>query len=1027
MDPECRTRKLQQSMSLGKIPNMPGLVSRGVKHEKHHKPQRFKVALGSRVEEDMRKPVMTKNSSLSSQTATLGELQQKREALLKEWEQVEHQMTMQQQGTKPSNQDEEHDPYSTESTKPLVASKSMPGLRVPPSWLKHDRKVLRYYMYFKEAVHESAVENHRVRRCILYFYLGDNTLAIEEPKEENSGLPQGIFLKRTSLKKDDGKPYTPEDFLVGTEATIFGRRFRVVDLDAKTREYLAERGVQAGEPEAYPDDPHRAKAREAQLAKNNKVPSIAGERAPDTLGKYLKNDNKVLRFNCLWDDTNRLYGEKNFYQLMYFLSDDTIEVRTSSKKQPGMDPFPLLLKRSKLVKDSEDPSQGFYQAEDLICGEYINCWGRKLMLLKCDDFTQTYYQRVHGYEQPEVRIREPPKKVVKNPVPPYNGFGSEADSLANCLNLVPKPVSQDLHRFLNNRGKTLKFRASFVKPGPEDADRGFLITYYMDDDTCAVYEPPKRNSGIMGGKFLERGKYKKPVLAKKRENEDLKVLKQTILDKIQSRMVGGPYALLRAFRKFGTDENGCITFENFVIGLRSIGILPTAFDDEQLRRLFSMYDNSGDMRIDYQEFVDHVMQDKPIATNSTRFSSRWLRSSDFYVGNVIQFMFPQTGATTQEFELLSADKQTLDLMAAHPDDFPKSNVEAIASMLAETLSENHVNVSDAFRVVDNEGKGWIYPEQFGDLLKGWALDFGLIGEDLTEHETLTLVRHYDKDGDGKIFYNEFSDALKKKKPLMSSGRLGGTVAAEVSVNEAAEIIFEKLQTLQQDGDLLQKFKQIDEDDSGRISWDEFRNMLRRFDIYLNNDKDRSFLMLKFDKNSDGLIDYQEFCESLFSKGLVKDGGAMKSELLARDPSELDDLNQRQDEAATSSMLEYQSLLQVSQAKEHEVVRIRGMMKAFTAKFVGKKKLFHKVLSSFDVDRTGFVNRREFSEALSRTNPDYGRDDRFQLINYVFPRAESELEYLVFSDIMFAQDVNKCISVFGHLPKGMFGDDDQHQD
>ena len=44
---------------------------------------------------------------------------------------------------------------------------------------------------------------------------------------------------------------------------------------------------------------------------------------------------------------------------------------------------------------------------------------------------------------------------------------------------------------------------------PSDEDRQFVLSYFMNDDTISVFEPPIRNSGMIGGKFLERGiKYK---------------------------------------------------------------------------------------------------------------------------------------------------------------------------------------------------------------------------------------------------------------------------------------------------------------------------------------------------------------------------------------------------------------------------------------------------------------------------------------------------------------------------------------
>ena len=34
-------------------------------------------------------------------------------------------------------------------------------------------------------------------------------------------------------------------------------------------------------------------------------------------------------------------------------------------------------------------------------------------------------------------------------MPPYNGFGSEEDSLCNCLSLIPKPPKRDFIKFMD--------------------------------------------------------------------------------------------------------------------------------------------------------------------------------------------------------------------------------------------------------------------------------------------------------------------------------------------------------------------------------------------------------------------------------------------------------------------------------------------------------------------------------------------------------------------------------------------------
>ena len=73
--------------------------------------------------------------------------------------------------------------------------------RVQPPWVKYDRKVFRFYAYFQEHVVEHRLENFRIRKVKIYYYLSDETLYITEPKVENYGVPQGVFLKRHKVPK----------------------------------------------------------------------------------------------------------------------------------------------------------------------------------------------------------------------------------------------------------------------------------------------------------------------------------------------------------------------------------------------------------------------------------------------------------------------------------------------------------------------------------------------------------------------------------------------------------------------------------------------------------------------------------------------------------------------------------------------------------------------------------------------------------------------------------------------------------
>ena len=55
--------------------------------------------------------------------------------------------------------------------------------------MKLDKQVLRYFGYFKESVVESRLENYRIRKLVIYYYLEDHSVMINEPRDTNSGAP----------------------------------------------------------------------------------------------------------------------------------------------------------------------------------------------------------------------------------------------------------------------------------------------------------------------------------------------------------------------------------------------------------------------------------------------------------------------------------------------------------------------------------------------------------------------------------------------------------------------------------------------------------------------------------------------------------------------------------------------------------------------------------------------------------------------------------------------------------------------
>ncbi|GLE00936.1 hypothetical protein PINS_up009733 [Pythium insidiosum] len=418
-----------------------------------------------------------------------------------------------------------------------------------PSFIANDKKVLCFGAYFLEAVHESNVENYRVRKCEVFYYLEDDTIQITEPKVENSGILQGNFVKRHRIPKPESDAqgnmqfFSVRDLNVGAELTFYGRTFHLISADAFTREHLTQRcGVVVPPNEAPPRDAY-TELRFAHMSRETGMDPNANygkkqypmkefmearlgkfARPPDFLRRFLDHDRHVLRFFALWDDTDKLYGMKHRYTVHFFLADNTIEILESYERNSGCDPFPKLLNRAKLSRDPRKQvsaavcdneteeslarhAQNMYSWQDFAIGKYISIYNRQILLLDADATTREWFD-AHGQPLgPAIVVADAPKAVPPFVPPPHDGFGSEDDSLQSCYHLLPKAPLKSLESL--DTTEVLRFRARFETTKPEDVDRRFILSVIVSDASVLIMEPAQRNSGIVGGKFLERTRVKR--------------------------------------------------------------------------------------------------------------------------------------------------------------------------------------------------------------------------------------------------------------------------------------------------------------------------------------------------------------------------------------------------------------------------------------------------------------------------------------------------------------------------------------
>lgn len=353
----------------------------------------------------------------------------------------------------------------------------------------------------------------------------------------------------------------------------------------------------------------------------------------------------MLSFKILWDDSSYDGGEK-FYVLNYYLADSKMEVKEIRVQNSGKDAFPMMLKKQKVPKTpvlTHYPGMSmreeeYYQPEDIICGKTVKIYGRDCLVFSCDDFTTQWYQKNHNLNQTPLNLRKGAPNVIYQPSPIYDGLGTEEDSMGSVTHLTPKPPRKDVQKMFKSDMHVLRFDVKLISTEPDDENRKFILSFFCGDDTIQVYEICDKNSGRIGGKFLERKKHKNPVTdiyyAEKdfligktiyiagwkfqissgdeytekfmEDNEEsfpeaqIKNVMQKIKDGAKHYGSLDEYAV-ELVKHLDKNNDNLIDFKEFSTGLQGMNIFLT---DHEVHTLVRRFDHNGDGKISIEEFYN---------------------------------------------------------------------------------------------------------------------------------------------------------------------------------------------------------------------------------------------------------------------------------------------------------------------------------------------------------------------------------------------------------------------------------------
>ncbi|ESO04736.1 hypothetical protein HELRODRAFT_78915 [Helobdella robusta] len=418
-----------------------------------------------------------------------------------------------------------------------------------PRWIAFDKQVLSFDGYFQESVTEHKEGQFRIRKVKLYFFLEDDTLMVVEPRIRNTGLCQGVIVKRHRIHKPEPCShlyYTAEDFNLGTEIDIYGRVYKICDCDSFTSSFYKNIGIILKRPVPFTSIPFEKKIMQEKDGRKKRPENVELMSSM----QFFTRDPFVLRFYCYWDDRENMFGDVRQFVMNYFLSDDTIELIEVLPQNSGRDKIPWFLKRSKVPKKPEtmrnvgatakhsvlnvlgesgwtsrylmDPLEvgrtydDFYLDSDIRIGSSLNVYNRRIIVHSMDNFTKDYYRKKYGISTDSLKKHIDLYKQKYCHLPPYNGFGSEEDSAGNCLTLHPETLRSNdaIQFFVHDRraldSNLLRFEACLMSSFAPDTQRKFIVLYFRTNDTFKIFEVKVNNSGYIGGTFAYRQRIPKP-------------------------------------------------------------------------------------------------------------------------------------------------------------------------------------------------------------------------------------------------------------------------------------------------------------------------------------------------------------------------------------------------------------------------------------------------------------------------------------------------------------------------------------
>lgn len=306
-----------------------------------------------------------------------------------------------------------------------------------------------------------------------------------------------------------------------------------------------------------------------------------------------------------------------------------------------------------------------------------------------------------------------------------------------------------------------------------DRKRKFVITWYLENDTLQVFEPPQRNGGLLAGKILARCKLRNPDTGDFFRTKDFKVgnvlningqryhldstdeYSQKVMEQGKHFLMSDVRFVLthlkrkfqdfsttarRAFRAMDKDFSGYVTIDELDLQLKKWGMKVSRAD---LMVLMKWFDQSGDGKISYNDFV-RLFTDEDYGEGAGGSKGQWGEVS------VAERAAKEAG-TISEKELQSYEDRISHIQMKDEDE---TRLTRLMEMLAMDFAakKGEQLMREEFRRVDEDKSNTVDRREFRKALKDSLF--------LRDHDISLLEKKFFPVGTEELNYESFMSHLR---------------------------------------------------------------------------------------------------------------------------------------------------------------------------------------------------------------------------------------------------------------------------